>query len=235
MFVNDLLVEGEIRGRSRDGEDNWFFNDTEFQERLRLDTGAGSDYITIFGPNDNNAGEQMDFRTGDGDDFIGVEYGGSLEMNVNTGAGDDDFEIYLPVSELNVRSGSGDDLIYLSGDNSALATDLNVRSGSGDDVVDIFKWTLSDAEINTGSDNDEIVIGFSTAESELEARLGSGEDMVRLVDNDFDYDVRMGSGNDEVFLDDMSGEGELNGNSGIDFLDVINSTFPEISNFENTP
>ena len=115
IIVRDVAVGGEIRGRSGNGSDIWSFDDTTFEERFRLDTRGGSDDIAVYGPNSSNLpGEVMDIRTGDGNDNVVIEYDGLGEMKINTGDGDDIFEVYLPMEELTVRSGDGNDLVYTS-------------------------------------------------------------------------------------------------------------------------
>jgi hypothetical protein len=125
------------------------------KETLRINTGPGDDNVNIergkdggllahvnghsyaipFGENPRNQ-QRVLINTGNGNDGVSVDYGGSQETIINAGAGDD--TVYGGAGRTSVYGGDGSDVINLgSGPSYAEGNDGNdfITGGSGNAVI----------------------------------------------------------------------------------------------------
>lgn len=175
-------------------------------DTVEVDTGDDNDMVTI---KDSNI-KYTDIKTGNGDDFVQVYDGSSLNsVKMETGEGNDQvvFEHHSvdhssdptqpyskPIAtKTEINTGNGRDSVLLRGlgnsDNYANRVsdfdDVKINMGDGDRKhVQIHKAKVEKTTITTGSKYDLVQIqGDSLMEGENSINTGAGEDDVEIRDS----------------------------------------------------
>ena len=207
------------RFQLNDGADEVSFNGFESGREFRFLGGDGDDRLDATGVsaryyhvqgNDGDDAIQLSnsstrrsayFHLGDGDDVLAVEsFDAGRNFKVFGNAGDDTFvSNALTVDrKFRVNLGSGNDEALIAGE-SDFGKSAKVRLGSGNDFFGVLPG-LNDATatfnkrtvINTGSDNDVVVVDdASTFERTAVFRGQSGTDAIDVGDADFERSSRV--------------------------------------------
>ena len=207
------------RFQLNDGADEVSFNGFESGREFRFLGGDGDDRLDATGVsaryyhvqgNDGDDAIQLSnsstrrsayFHLGDGDDVLAVEsFDAGRNFKVFGNAGDDTFvSNALTVDrKFRVNLGSGNDEALIAGE-SDFGKSAKVRLGSGNDFFGVLPG-LNDAAatfnkrtvINTGSDNDVVVVDdASTFERTAVFRGQSGTDAIDVGDADFERSSRV--------------------------------------------
>ena len=207
------------RFQLNDGADEVSFNGFESGREFRFLGGDGDDrldatgltarYYHVQGNDGDDAFQLSDslsrrsayFHLGDGDDVLAVEsFDAGRNFKVFGNAGNDTFASNtLTVDrKFRVNLGSGNDEALIAGE-SDFGRSAKVRLGSGNDFLGVLPG-LNDAAatfnrrtvINTGSDNDVVVVdAASTFERTAVFRGRSGTDAIDVGDADFERASRV--------------------------------------------
>ena len=207
------------RFQLNDGADEVSFNGFESGREFRFLGGDGDDrldatgltarYYHVQGNDGDDAFQLSDslsrrsayFHLGDGDDVLAVEsFDAGRNFKVFGNAGNDTFASNtLTVDrKFRVNLGSGNDEALIAGE-SDFGRSAKVRLGSGNDFLGVLPG-LNDAAatfnrrtvINTGSDNDVVVVdAVSTFERTAVFRGRSGTDAIDVGDADFERASRV--------------------------------------------
>ena len=207
------------RFQLNDGADEVSFNGFESGREFRFLGGDGDDrldatgltarYYHVQGNDGDDAFQLSDslsrrsayFHLGDGDDVLAVEsFDAGRNFKVFGNAGNDTFASNtLTVDrKFRVNLGSGNDEALIAGE-SDFGRSAKVRLGSGNDFLGVLPG-LNDAAatfnrrtvINTGSDNDVVVVdAASTFERTAAFRGRSGTDAIDVGDADFERASRV--------------------------------------------
>lgn len=201
-----------------------------------IDTGKGSDEVGASGLSLEKA---LNIKTGDGDDFVSLfEFELGDDLLVDTGAGADRVfaNSFIVADLVKVVTGSGDDpdveltsfiaknVLIDTGsgndgtnndespitvENASVEQDIKIFTGSGFDLVDVFFVGARDLIVDTGSQDDDVVILDVEFDRDLKIFTGSGRDFVVLDDEEGygvfvgrDLHIDTGSDSDEVDIDD---------------------------------
>jgi hypothetical protein len=215
-----LLLSGTIdTGEGDDiingtGENGLVFNTADFSNvRSRVNTGEGDDIIT--GTGSNYDGIRSDYiDTGNGDDII-------------TGTG----------SQGGIRSdyidtGNGDDTISGTGSQRGIENSNTIETGEGNDIITSTGVIYNEGVINTGDDNDSIIVDATGSEYGIYNNggaiiTGNGNDSI-IANEGFESAENssgawfLGEGDDYI---KGYGSGDFYGGNGNDTLELTPGTY----------
>jgi hypothetical protein len=128
------------------------------------------------------------------DDWFLTQFGVGRNLSINTGAGDDRFELRGDVDspssiqgQFSLDSGAGSDFLTLG--------NVGLGGNPGGDPI----TTVKRVSVDSGAGNDTVQIGRIAQVDFLMAQLGSGDDSLYLTDNFFGSSYFMGGdGSDTV-------------------------------------
>jgi hypothetical protein len=234
VCVVDNFVGDQLNIQTGDDSDAVHVEGLEAGHAL-LDTGKGHDEVGFF---EANLDRTLSIKTGDGDDVVELEeFELGDDLLVDTGAGADSVfaDSFIVADLVRVLTGSGDDpdvelesfnaknVLIDTGsgndgtdddrspitvENASVEQDIKILTGSGFDLVDVFFVEARDIIINTGSQDDEVVVIDIALDRDLKIVTGSGRDFVVVADEEFgveigrDLLIDTGSDSDEVVVED---------------------------------
>ncbi len=176
-----------------------FTIDSGTVETLRLDTGAGNDFVTAGNLSSLGYLALLDVNTGAGNDFVNFAASGGVPTNIYLGAGSD--YALGGAGNDSIQGGSGRDLILARG---------------GDDVIDGGE---GNDFVYAGEGNDVIFGGIGN-----DIIFGDGGNDIIEGNDGFDF-IFAGSGSDTVsggqgrdYISGDSGDDTLDGDEGNDVL-----------------
>ena len=202
----DAYIDGQ------EGSDSYVIQIADRSSRLVVarDSGiVGTDTLDVYG---TVVGDYVTFRSGVvSTPQQSILYTQTTEtMNLSTGGLDDTITFYgLSSPETNVMTESGKDLVLLrSSFGPATAKVLNIDTGSNDDQVLV---TGSNADtttsIDTGVGNDNVTLGSS-----LSANNGNLNDLYGSID------ITTGLGSDRIYMNDVGKVASADYEVGANFL-----------------
>ncbi|MEM8678952.1 MAG: hypothetical protein AAGF97_06355, partial [Planctomycetota bacterium] len=155
--------------------------------------------------------EDLDFRTGSGDDGVTVS-GGSARTSILTRDGADTIRVLASQDDslLTIDTGEGADTV--TGTLSGRRAFTTLRTRAGDDVVSVSGFGVdSGAEIETGRGFDQISVASSPENGNLVIATGPAADSVEIADTGVSsiLVLETGEANDEVTV------GAVNSQSGV--------------------
>ncbi len=241
QLFNDVAVRSDTF--DEDTSNNVFHSTTEVRQSANGNvTAAGRGRLSIVGDNFNNTIRIENAPDAGRFAFRVVPFGGTLingecrsvqvhgikkGISIRMGRANDTILFAGPLSvpsSLNIIAGMGDDFIELK--NVTVVGNLSIRADGGRDYVALIDSVFeSDSDtgvsIRTGLENDEVLIDGSIFNTGVIVRNDGHDDLVQVVDSDFNGTALFQGGIDTDTLD----AGILNGNTF--------SILPRIRAFEN--
>jgi hypothetical protein len=151
VFVGAVEISGNLRVETGAGEDFVGLNGS-FGKNVNVNLGRDGDFDTVFVADELHVGRNLDIRTGDGGSV--VDFFGEVEVGKN----------------LNVRTGDGDDSLY-AGYSGAVSVGGNAKANTdgGDDFVGIYELFSAGKNVNLNLGNgddyvyaEEVSLGKAT-------------------------------------------------------------------------
>jgi hypothetical protein len=215
-----LLLSGTIdTGEGNDiingtGENGLVFNTADFSFRKsRINTGEGDDIIT--GTGSNYDGIRSDYiDTGNGDDIItGTGSQGGIRSDY-------------------INTGNGDDTISGTGSQRGIENFNTIETGEGNDIITSTGVIYNEGVINTGDDNDSIIVDATGSEYGIYNNggaiiTGNGNDSI-IANEGFESAPNssgawfLGEGDDYI---KGYGSGDFYGGNGNDTLELTPGTY----------
>ena len=213
----------DVRIDLRGGDDEIRFEAVDVADDLIIRGGAGSDQITMAG---SMVGDDTRIDGGSGrfDDRLVIEdsvIGDDVRLNIGAGQ---------------IASVTAADCADVSG--STIHGDLNIRGSRGKSCVILQDSDVNGkTAVNTGRDNDSVVIDGMELASDIRISTSSGEDDVTLEHSDVaGLRVSFGSGDDYLRSDsrmDFLGSVRFDGGSGTDLVAEFDPGQLSPENFSN--
>ena len=191
-----------------------------------IEGGAGKDYIL------NSGGNNVTINGGDNDDTISIRGSDSgsngYKNSILGGAGND--SIYNNGGEkITIDSGTGDDTIYNTGDDAYIVAgdgDDSIYTGGSNVTIDAGKgnnsitlWKISNSIIESGADNDSILVGINSSRATNNTILsGAGDDYINgSTGISLNY-IDTGEGDDKIYLYSPGNNNTIIGGKGSDTI-----------------
>ena len=202
----DVIVGGDVRIMTGDGDDSVRVAFASIDGSLRVQTGAGSDlFVTGRGPiagrHGSGGGDGCEGSGGagghaaaaaaapseDGHSGRPVDTRVGEDVDIDTGPGDD-FVMLRNIGvqgPLNVSMSSGNDA--LGAQNLVAADAATLRTGPGDDTVALWQSDfIGKVSLDTGPGQDEALLDNVYAADDFTADMSSHDDTLMIVNSMFD-------------------------------------------------
>lgn len=126
--------------------------------------------------------------------------------------------------DVRIRTQNGNDIVLVQVN---VADNVNINTGNGNDIVGLVGGlngvsanNARAVSINTGRDDDNLVVEGFDVSNNFNISTGSGDDAIFVRNSQLNRDlrVRMSSGNDDFFITGsrVVGRASVNGGSGVD-------------------
>lgn len=120
-------------------------------------------------------------------------YGENLNININSGAGDDNISVSGGVVVNQINGGAGNDTFTIAG----ASTVTKIVGGAGNDIV-TATGSVNIAEILGGDGNDTVLMSGSSFATSIDG--GAGNDNITLQDNSGARTINTGDGTNTVIV-----------------------------------
>ncbi len=120
-------------------------------------------------------------------------YGENLNININSGAGDDNISLSGGVVVNQINGGAGNDTFTIAG----ASTVTKIVGGAGNDIV-TATGSVNIAEILGGDGNDTVLMSGSSFATSIDG--GAGNDNITLQDNSGARTINTGDGTNTVIV-----------------------------------
>ncbi|MEH2109077.1 DUF4347 domain-containing protein [Nostoc sp.] len=176
--------------------------------------------------------ENLNLKTGSGNDILTVESTHDGETNIDTADGSDRIYIENIYGLTTVRGGKGDDNITVSNSQQMLndiANTLTISGGIGSDILDVDD--SGDTTDNIAILNDNQIrglgmgglINYGSFEN-LNLKTGSGNDILTVEStHDGETNIDTADGSDRIYIENIYGLTTVRGGKGDDNITVSNS------------
>ena len=156
---------------------------------------------------------------------VTASVGGSDEVVIITGAGNDDLIANIAGVAFDVNAGDGDNVITLT--NTATAT--GVTTGSGNDTINLNDTDAAEVtQVTTGAGDDEVNVADGAGENDI-ANTGEGDDAVNLAGTAAGFTANTGDDNDTITFDTGATDVIINAGDGTDTVVLANDTYADIA------
>jgi hypothetical protein len=162
-------------------------------------TKGGNNKVSVYSVN----ADDLTFKSGHGNDWLGVFSGTLNNASVKTSGGADRVEFRLgSIDNLSINTGHGNDDIGVQ--SASITGNLKLNSGSGRDGVLVAGSSVGGStSIKTGSGNDALFLYSSAFGGRVTAKTGHGQDEAWVTSSSLGngLNIHAGGGTDRVQVD----------------------------------